>query len=79
MHQCSKILASRIQLVQDINFHGNLLKLLAHLVEAARKKSKIEAEYKELQVIHLILLIDSELRSIAVLRMTLLLFSFLKF
>ena len=36
LQQCARILTSRIQVVQDINFHGNILKLVSHLMEAIR-------------------------------------------
>lgn len=48
LQECSKMLSSRNLVCSDIIFHGNLFKLVAKLVEATRKKSKVEAEYKEL-------------------------------
>ena len=48
LHQCTKILSSRILVTSDVIFHRNVLKLLSHLVQNAKTKSKLEVEYKEL-------------------------------
>ena len=48
LHQCTKILSTRILITTDVVFHRNVLKLLSYLVQNAKFKSKLEAEYKEL-------------------------------
>ena len=48
LHQCTKILSTRILITTDVVFHRNVLKLLSYLVQNSKSKSKLEAEYKEL-------------------------------
>ena len=48
LHQCTRILSSRSLVTSDVVFHRNILKLLSYLIQNAKTKSKLEAEYKEL-------------------------------